>query len=67
MYSYEGGRFKMAPLKQSKNGHTEFEYSFPRLLYTIALESFRNLKKTTHISVDKNGNGGKVIRVEVER
>ena len=57
----------MAPQKQLKNGYTEFEYSFPRLLFTIALESFKNLKKTTHISVNKNGNGGKVIRVEVEK
>jgi hypothetical protein len=56
----------MAGQPQKKNGYTEFSFSIIRLLFTIAVESFQDLGRTTYISTrKKNGNGERVIRVEV--
>ena len=48
----------------SKDGQKESEYSIINLVLTIAKESLKNIKKTTHISIHENGSGKKVIRTE---
>jgi hypothetical protein len=48
----------------NNNGHHESEYSFLKLIYTIAKESLQNRENLTRILVTKNGDGQKIIRAE---
>jgi hypothetical protein len=56
----------MMSKSKGKNGSGESGYLFLRLVATVFVESFKNLKKTTHIAIKKNGNGEKAISVRVE-
>ncbi len=57
----------MAPQRSTKNNVNDIEYSFPKLLATVAWESMRNFKKTTSVSVRTNDQGIKVIHVEIKK
>lgn len=55
----------MAGQTQNKIGYTKSFFSTLKLIYTIAVESTKNMNKPTYIGYENGSNGDRVISVRV--